>query len=357
MYSLGEEFLLAADKIAAERNISKEAFIQAICDALLAAYKKKNPQQATGNLKTYFEEETASIGIFTLLTVTDNVTDENTEISLEEAQEYLSDVQLGEVVEVDITPDDFMEYGRIAIQTAKHIVKQKLNEEEKKLLYQEYETLRHRVVVGQVSRTEERVDGRGKDVFVDLGRVEGIIPPSEQIKNYTYKKGSRLRVYVSDCREYNRRTAIIVSQAHEELLVELFRLEVPEIDEGIIEIVAKARIPGSRAKIGVKSNNPDVDPIGACIGSRGSRIQNIINELGSEKIDIIPWSEDPIEFISYALSPTQISEIALYDDQKALVVVPNDQLSLAIGKGGQNVKLASQLTRWKLDIRSEENAQ
>ena len=157
--------------------------------------------------------------------------------------------------------------------------------------------------------------------------------------------------------ERNRRPALIVSQAHEELLMEMFRLEVPEIDEGIVEIVAKARIAGHRSKIAVKSNNSDVDPIGACIGARGSRIQNIITELYNEKIDIIPWSDDPVEFISYALSPTQISQIALYDNFKALIVVPDDQLSLAIGKGGQNVKLASKLTGWRLDIRAEKDVE
>ena len=355
MYTLSQDFLLAAEALEKERNISKIAFVQAICDAILAAYKKKNISESHDHVKSYFEEETMSIGIFAQLTVVDKVEEEYTQISLEEAKGYLSDVQLGEMVEVDVTPEDFTEYGRIAIQVAKQIIKQRLNEEERKLLQQEYEALKGRVIVGQISRVEQRMDGVGQDVLINLGRVDGIMPPREQIPGHNYKKGERIKVYISDFREHNRRSSIIASQTDEELLLELFRVEVPEIDDGIIEVTAKARIPGRRAKIAVRTTNSDIDPIGACIGSRGSRIQNIITELYNEKIDVIPWSEDPVEFISYALSPTQISEIALYDGQKALVVVPDDQLSLAIGKQGQNVKLASKLTGWKLDIRGESN--
>ena len=352
MYSLGPAFMTAAETIEKERNIPREAFVQAICDAILAAYKKKVPGHNIDGVKTVFQEESCQIGIFAPLTVIETVTNEYTEISLEEAKAVLEDVQLVEILEVYVTPEDFAEYGRIAAQAARQIMRQRLGEEEKKLMRQEFEVRKNQMVVGQVSRIEERQDG-ARDIIVDIGRIEALMPPREQISTQEYKRGQRIRVYVSDFEEYNRRLMIVVSQAHEELLSELFRLEVPEIEEGIVEIISKARIPGRRSKIAVKSNNRDVDPIGACIGARGARIQNISSELSNEKIDVIPWSEDPIEFISYALSPTQIAQIALYDDNRALVVVPDDQLSLAIGKGGQNVKLASKLTGWKLDIRSE----
>jgi transcription termination/antitermination protein NusA len=352
MYSLGPEFLAATEKLEQERNIPRDAFVKAICDAILAAYKKKVPGHNIDGVKTVFQEEGCQVGIFAPLTVTETVENEYTQISLDEAKEVLEDVKLGEVLEVDVTPEDFAEYGRIAAQAARQIMKQRLGEEEKRLMRQEFDVRKHQMVVGQVSRIEERQDG-AQDIIIDLGRIEGIMPPKEQIPGQEYKRGQRIRVFVSDFQEKGRRMMIVVSQAHEELLTELFRLEVPEIEEGIVEIVAKARIPGRRSKIAVRSTNRDVDPIGACIGARGARIQNISSELHNEKIDVIPYSEDPIEFISYALSPTQIAQIALYDDQRALVIVPDDQLSLAIGKAGQNVKLASRLTGWKIDIRSE----
>ncbi|HEY9886294.1 MAG TPA: transcription termination factor NusA [Vampirovibrionales bacterium] len=352
MYTLGPEFLVAAEKLETERSISQEAFIQAICDAILAAYKRKVPGHNVDGVKTVFQEDTAQIGIFAPLTVVEEVENEYTQIGLDEAREVLDDVSTGEILEVDVTPEDFSEFGRIAAQAARQMMKQRLGEEEKRLLRDEFDLIKGTMVVGQVARIEERPD-YGFDVIVDLGRIECLMPPREQIPFHDYKKGQRVRVYVSDFYDRNRRMSIIVSQSHDELVTELFKLEVPEVEEGIVEIVAKARAAGKRSKVAVRSNNPDVDPIGACIGSRGVRIQNISSELFSEKIDVIPWTEDPIEFISYALSPTQISEIALYDDNRALVVVPDEQLSLAIGKGGQNVKLATKLTGWKLDVRPE----
>jgi N utilization substance protein A len=357
MYLLGKSFLEAAEQLEKLRNISKQAFIQAICDAILAAYKRKVPGHNIDGVKTVFHEETGEIGIFAALTVSENVENEYTEIGIDEAKEVLEDVKVGEVLEVDVTPDDFSEYGRIAAQAARQMIKQRLGEEEKRLLREEFEERKYKMVVGQITRIEERADGVGIDIIVDIGRIEALMPPREQLQGYEYKRGQRVRVFVSDFQEKNRKMVIIVSQAHEEMLTELFKLEVPEIEEGIVEIMAKARISGRRSKIAVRSNNPDVDPIGACIGARGSRIQNISSELHGEKIDVVPWSEDPIEFISYALSPAiipdQILEIGLYDDSRALVVVPDDLLSLAIGKGGQNVKLATRLTGWKLDVRGD----
>ena len=356
MYSLGNEFLATAEKLQEERNIDKSAFIQAICDAILAAYKKKLPSHVNAEgIKVVFDEETISIGIFAPLTVREKVENSLFEISKEEAKEFLEDIQEGEIVEADVTPENFSEYGRIAAQVARQIIKQRLNEEEKKLLFKEYEERKNKVVIAQISRIEERFDG-SKDIILDLGRIEAVLPPKEQIHEYFYKKGARIRVFICGFEEINRKNCIVASHTHEELLVNLFTIEIPEIEEGIVEIVSKARIAGKRSKIAVRSNSDDIDPIGACIGARGARIQSIISELQTEKVDIIPWSDDPVELISYALSPTQIAEIALYDDNRALVIVPEDQLSLAIGKNGQNVKLASKLTGWKLDIRSENSA-
>lgn len=356
MYSFGEEFKQTLELLEEERNIKQDVFIEALCDAILAAYKKKHPSvKQNEGIKTMFDKDTCSIGIFSPLTVVEEVTDSAIEISLTEAQSFIEDIKLGEEVEVDVTPVDFSEYGRLSANVARQIVRQKLNEEEKRKVYDAFDKVKHTILVGQVTRVEDRIDG-GNHVVVDLGNIEGLIPPKLQIRNHRYRVGERVRVYVQEIQDQNKSISIIVSQTHEALLLELFRLEIPEIDDGIIEIVNMAREAGRRAKIAVRTNESDVDPIGACIGARGSRIQNIIAEIGSEKIDIVPYSEDPVEFISYALSPTQISEIALFGDDTALVVVPEDQLSIAIGKGGQNVKLASRLTGWKLDIKSEEQA-
>jgi len=353
MYTLDANFLETAEKLEEERNIPKEVFIEAICEGVLAAYKRKNPKHNRDDVKSIFDAETFEIGIFAPMTVAEKVEDEYNQISRKEAEQFLGEeVGIGEVLEVDVTPEDFSEYGRVAIQIVRQIIKQRLNDEERKLLQKEFESRKNRIAVCQVQRLESRQDGRF-DVIVDLGRIEGIILPNQQLPNFSYKRGQRLRCFVYGFREIYRRHLILVSQAHEGLLTELFKLEVPEIEEGTVEIVSKARSAGYRSKIAVKSNNPDVDAIGACVGARGGRIQNIIAELFNEKIDIVPWSEDPVEFISCALGLVQIEEIALYDNNSALVIVPEDQLSSAIGRRGQNVKLAGNLTGWRIDVRSK----
>lgn len=351
-YKLGEEFILAADNLKEQRNIDRDAFIGAICDAILAAFRKKHPTDDPTRISIDYDTEEMSIAIYAPLTVVEVVENSVCEISITEAREFLPDVQLGEEVEADATPKDFTEYGRIAVSVARQIIQQRLNEEEKKLLFQKFEEYKGTLMVGQILRVEEDNRG-GQYIIVDLGRFEGVMPPRDQIPHHYYRKGDKIRVYISDFKERDRRMAIIVSQSHPNMVEELFKLEIPEIEDGIIEIMGIARIAGGRSKVAVKSNNNEVDPIGACIGARGSRIQNIIADIYNEKIDVIPYSEDPVEFISYALSPTQILEIGLYDNNRALIIVPDDQLSLAIGKNGQNVKLATKLTGWKLDIRSE----
>ncbi|GEM_PF-293256 len=355
MYKIGNQLIEAAEQLENERNIPKQVFINAICDAILAAYKRRVPDHNVDGVHTQFDEATGEIGIFAPKTIVEAVTNEHREISIAEAKELLPDVELGEILEIDITPDDFAEYGRIAAQAAKQIMTQRLREAEKDLIKQEFVGRQGSMMTGQIKRIEILNNGK-PSIVVDLGRFEGHIPPREQLPGETYKVGSRVRVFVKELRESGRIPTVIVSHTNEEIVKELFELEVPEIDDGTVEIKAIAREAGYRTKIAVHSNDSDIDPVGACIGSRGSRIQNVVNELKNEKIDVIRWSVDPIDFISNSLSPARITTVALYDDpagRRAEVIVPDDQLSLAIGKNGQNVRLAAKLTEWKIDIRSE----
>lgn len=355
MYKIGQQLVEAAEQLESERNIPKQVFIRAICDAILAAYKRRVPDHNIDGVHTQFDEATGEIGIFVPKTVVEKVTNEFKEISMEEAKELLPDVELGEILELDVTPEDFAEYGRIAAQAAKQIMTQRLREAEKDLVKQEFAGRQGTMMTGQIKRIEILNNGK-PNVVVDLGRFEGHMPPREQLPGETYRVGSRVRVYIKELKEAGRIPTVVVSHTHEELVKEMFELEVPEIDDGTVEIKAIAREAGYRTKIAVHSNDADIDPVGACIGSRGSRIQNVVNELKNEKIDIIRWSADPIDFISNALSPARITMVALYDDpagRRAEVIVPDDQLSLAIGKNGQNVRLAAKLSLWKIDIRSE----
>ena len=355
MYKIGTQLIEAAEQLESERNIPKQVFINAICDSILAAYKRKVPDHNIDGVHIQFDDVTGEIGIFAPKTIVEAVTNEYREISLDEAKEMLEDAELGEILELDVTPDDFAEYGRIAAQAAKQIMTQRLREAEKDLVKQEFVGRQGSMMTGQIKRIEILNNGK-PNVVVDLGRFEGHIPPREQLPGETYKVGTRIRVYVKELKDSGRIPTVIVSHTNEELVKEMFELEVPEIDDGTVEIKHIAREAGYRTKIAVLSNDPDIDPVGACIGSRGSRIQNVVSELKNEKIDIIRFSADPIDFISNALSPARITTVALYDDptgRRAEVIVPDDQLSLAIGKNGQNVRLAAKLTEWKIDIRSE----
>lgn len=355
MYKIGPQLLEAAEQLESERNIPKQVFIKAICDSILAAYKKRIPDHNVDGVHTQFDESTGEIGIFAPKTVVENVLDEYKEISASEAKEFLPDVEVGEILEIDVTPDDFSEYGRIAAQAAKQIMTQRIREAEKDLVKQEFIGRQGTMMTGQIKRIEILNNGK-PNVVIDLGRFEGHMPPREQLPGETYRIGSRIRVYVKELKDSGRVPTVIVSHTNEELVREMFDLEVPEIDDGTVEIKSIAREAGFRTKISVHSNDADVDPVGACIGSRGSRIQNIVSELKNEKIDIIRWSNDPVDFISNALSPARITTVALYNDpsgNRAEVMVPDDQLSLAIGKNGQNVRLAAKLTGWKIDIRGE----
>lgn len=355
MYKIGAQLLEAAEQLESERNIPKQVFINAICDAILAAYKRRVPDHNVDGVHTQFDEVTGEIGIFAPKAIVETVTNEYREIAIDEAKELLPDVELGEILEIDVTPDNFAEYGRIAAQAAKQIMTQRLREAEKDLIKQEFAGRQGTMMTGQIKRIEILNNGK-PNVVIDLGRFEGHIPPREQLPGETYKVGSRIRVFVKELKEHGRVPTVIVSHTHEELVKEMFELEVPEIDDGTVEIKAIAREAGYRTKIAVHSNDSDIDPVGACIGSRGARIQNVVNELRNEKIDVIRFSTDPIDFISNSLSPARITTVALYDDptgRRAEVIVPDDQLSLSIGKSGQNVRLAAKLTEWKIDIRSE----
>lgn len=356
MYKIGKQLLEAAEMLEKEKNISKDTFIKAICDAIAGAYRKKNNLHTSDGIYAQYDAESGEIGIFAPKTVVKEVQSEALEISMDEAKEFIPDVVEGEILELDVTPDDFSEFGRIAATTAKQIMTQRIREAEKSNLRQEFEDRKGTMMTGTVKRIEYTISGQ-PSVVIDLGNFDGQVPQKEQLPGEQYKVGSRIRVFIKEHREDRKVPMIIVSHTHEDIVKELFELEVPEIEDGTVEIKSISREAGHRTKIAVVSTNDDVDPVGACIGARGSRIQNVLAELRNEKIDIVRFSEDPVDYISNALSPAQVSTVALYDDEngkRAEVVVPDDQLSLAIGRGGQNVRLAAKLTGWKIDIKAEE---
>ncbi|MFM7458010.1 MAG: transcription termination factor NusA [bacterium] len=355
MYNIGKNLVEAAEQLEAEKNIPKQTFIRAICDAIAGAYKKKMGLTNQDNILVQYDEEAGEIGIFAPKTVVAELTDSAREISLKEAQEYIPDVLEGEVLELDVTPEDFAEFGRIAATTAKQIMTQRIREAEKSNLRDEFKTKQGTTMAGIIKRIEYTIAGQ-PNVVVDLGSFDAQIPLRYQLSKDTYKVGSRIRVFILEYREDRKVPVIVASHTHENLVKELFEIEVPEIEDKTVEIKAVAREAGQRTKIAVASVNDDVDPVGACIGSRGSRIQNILSELKNEKIDIVRYSEDPVNFISSALSPAQVLTVALFDDGKekrAEVTVASDQLSLAIGRGGQNVRMAARLTGWKIDIKAQ----
>ena len=283
--------------------------------------------------------------------VVEEVENEDLEISLEDAKEIDEEVEIDDEVKIEVTPENF---GRIAAQSAKQVITQRIREAERKLVLDEFLSKKGTLITGIIQRRDER------NVIVNIGKTDAIMPSREQIPGEYYKPGNRIRVFVLDVKETSRLPQVIVSQAHPEIVRELFELEVPEIEDGIVEIKSIAREAGFRTKLAVWSNDPSVDSVGACIGPRGSRIQTIVGELKNEKIDIVRYSQDPVEYIVNALSPARIISVdILADDEnrkEVFVIVPDDQLSLAIGREGQNVRLAHRLTGWKIDIKSETQA-
>lgn len=353
MYKIGKQLVEAAEEIERLKNIPKEVFIRAICDSIAGAYRKKMKLLSSDSIHVQLEDESGEIGVFVPKTVVAEVNDPAREIGLAEAKEYIPDVVEGEILELDVTPDDFAEFGRIAASTAKQIMTQRMREAEKLNLREEFQTKQYTTMAGSIKRIEYTVRGQ-PNVVVDLGSFDVHIPLRYQLQKENYRVGNRIRVYIQEYREDRKVPMIMGSHIHENLVKELFELEVPEIEDGTVVIKSIAREAGQRTKIAVMSSSEDIDPVGACIGARGSRIQNVLSELRSEKIDIVRYSEDPVDYISNALSPAEILTVALFDNdqgRRAEVTVASDQLSLAIGRGGQNVRLAAKLTGWKIDIK------
>jgi len=344
---IGKELVEAAEQLEREKGITKEVIIKSLCDAMVTAYKKHIRGHEIGTIIAQFDEKTGEIGVFRQKQVVESVEFEYTEVEYKEAKKIDPTCQLDDIIYVDATPADF---GRIAAQAAKQVITQRIREAERKLILDEFMDKKGNLLTGIVQRRESR------NVIVNIGRTEAILPGREQIPGEYYRTNDRIRVYVLDVKETTRLPQVIVSQVHPRIVQELFELEVPEIEDGVVEIVSISREAGYRTKIAVHSHDAEVDPVGACIGPRGSRIQTIVNELKNEKIDIVRYSDDPIEFISNALSPARIAFVEILEDssvsKEALIVVPDDQLSLAIGKEGQNVRLAHRLTGWKIDIKS-----
>lgn len=336
------------EELEREKGISKEVVISSLCDAMVAAYKKHLRIKEIANVEAFLDEQSGEIGIFKGKTVVESVEDEDNEISLAEAKEIDEDVELGDEVKLEVTPEQF---GRIAAQAANQVLTQRIREAERNLVLNEFLDKKGTLITGIIQKVDDR-----RNVIVNIGKTDAVMPRKEQIPGEYYKPGNRIRVFVLNVKETTRLPQVIVSHAHSEIVRELFELEVPEIEDGIVEIKSISREAGYRTKIAVWSNDSEVDSVGACIGPRGSRIQTIVGELKNEKIDIVRYSEDPVEYIVNALSPARVVSVDIMADDEfaheALVVVPDDQLSLAIGREGQNVRLAHKLTNWKIDIKS-----
>ena len=333
------------DEIEKEKGISKEVLIDAIETSLVSAYKK-NFAQGKNNVEIIFNKESGKVQVFTNKIVVDTVKKPSMEIDLEQARQYgYNKAKNGDELSIEVTPREF---GRIATQTAKQVIVQKIREAERKAIYDRYIDKVRDIVTGIIQRQEHY------NIIVDLGKAEAILPPNEQVRNEQYNKGKRMKFYVVEVKKTSKGPRIVLSRTHPDLLKRLFELEVPEIHEGLVEIKNIAREAGKRSKIAVDSREDMVDSIGSCIGDRGSRIKSIMAELQEEKIDIIKWHEDDKIFIANSLNPAKVLSVKLYEsEKKALVVVNDQQLSLSIGKEGQNARLAAKLTGWKIDIRSE----
>ena len=341
---MNKESFEALEELSIEKGINKDYLLDAIETALLTAYKKNF--NAEENVKIIIDEEKAVIQVFSLREVVEEVFDPAIEISLDEARKINKRAQIGDIVEVEITPKDF---GRIAAQTAKQVIVQKIREAEREIVFTEYSDRQGEIVSGLIQKVDKNV------VIVDLGRLEGIMTANEQIPTETYAVNDKIKAYVVDVQKNSKGVPqMMISRTHPGFVKRLFELEIPEIYEGLIEIKNIVREAGSRTKIAVYSKDMNIDPVGSCVGPRGIRIQNILNELKEEKIDVVEWSEDPVQYIASALSPASVLAVDInQEEMTSKVVVPDSQLSLAIGKDGQNARLAAKLTGWKIDIKSE----
>ncbi|MDE5051533.1 transcription termination factor NusA [Niallia taxi] len=329
-----------------EKGISRDVIIEAIEAALISAYRR-NFNQAQ-NVRIDLNLGSGTMRVFARKEVVDEVFDPRLEISLEDAQKVNPNYEVEDVVELEVTPKDF---GRIAAQTAKQVVTQRVREAERGIIYSEFIDREEDIMTGIVQRQDS------KFIYVSLGKIEAILPANEQMPNEYYKPHDRIKVFLTKVEKTTKGPQIYVSRTHPGLLKRLFEMEVPEIYDGTVEIKSVAREAGDRSKISVHSENEEVDPVGSCVGPKGTRVQTIVNELKGEKIDIVQWSQDPKVFVANALSPSKVLEVIVDEEEKATtVIVPDYQLSLAIGKRGQNARLAAKLTGWKIDIKSETDA-
>ena len=339
-----KELILSLEELEKEKGIKKSYVIEAIETALVTAYKRNF--DSLENVKVDIDKQTGATHIYAIKDVMEEAKDEATEISLEDAHKINKSLKLGDQVDVEIVPKYF---GRIAAQTAKQVIIQKLREVERDLIFNEFNDRKGEIVSGIIQKADKNI------VVMDLGRLEGVMPTKEQVPTEHYHVNDKIKAYVMDVeRGQKGAPQVLLSRSHPDFVRKLLELEIPEIYEGVIEIKSVSRDPGNRSKVAVYSPDPNIDPVGSCVGQKGVRIQNVINELHGEKIDVIEWNSDPSIFIASALLPAKIMAVDIKEEDKfAQVIVLDDQLSLAIGKAGQNARLAAKLTGWKIDIKSE----
>ena len=340
---MSKELVKAMQVLEEEKGISRQVIKEALESALALAYKK-NYDQAQ-NVEVQFDENKGTIKVYSVKEVVETNYDSTLEISLEEALKINRAYEIGDKIKFEVTPKDF---GRIATQTAKHVIMQRIREAERENIFEEFSQYVDEIMTGTVERQDYRF------IYVNIGRVEAIMPLGEQIPSEQFEPDQRIKVYVAKVDKTSKGPQIVVSRAHNDFLRRLFEQEVPEIYDGTVEVMAIAREAGDRAKVAVRSRDKNIDPVGTCVGPRGQRVQAIVNELNGENMDIIEWNEDPVVFIQNALSPAQVLKVDFNEEAHAcIVVVPDNQLSLAIGKRGQNARLAARLTTYKIDIKSE----
>jgi N utilization substance protein A len=340
------DFVLAITQLSAEKNLPPEVVIKAVETALASAYKKDS-FAANQNISVKINPSTGTVQVWAEKTVVEQPSDRRREISLDKALEIKPDIKIGDTIEVEDTPHNA---GRIAAQTAKQVILQRLHEAEHSAIFEEYADKEGGIITGVVRRIEP------KQAFIDLGRTEAVLPAVEQMHNERYRLGQRIRVYLLEVAQTNRGPLVVVSRSHPNLLRRLFEMEVPEISNGAVELISIAREAGFRSKVAVVARQEGIDPVGCCVGLRGIRIQNIVNELSGEKIDVVMWSPDASAFITNALSPAKVLSVEINEDAAA-AIVPDGQLSLAIGREGQNVRLAAKLTGWRIDIKGASEAE
>ncbi|MQS75114.1 transcription termination factor NusA [Companilactobacillus halodurans] len=341
---MSKEMVEALDALESEKGIKKEYVIESLEAALVAAYKR-NYNQAQ-NVDVEFDAKKGNIHVYAVKEVVEEVADDRLEVSLEDAQQKSKGYEIGDHIKEEVTPKDF---GRIAAQTAKQVIMQRVREAERDIIYNEYSQYEHEIIQGTVERSDNRY------VYITYGKIETVMPKADQMPGETYNSRDRIRVYVTKVENATKGPQVFVSRTDPGLVKRLFEQQVPEIYDGTVEIVSIAREAGDRTKIAVKSDNPDVDPVGTCVGPKGSRVQAVVDELNGENIDVVPYVDDPVDFIANALNPAEVIAVQFDENDKkqCIVIVPDYHLSLAIGKKGQNARLAAKLTGYKIDIKPE----